>query len=96
MWHKKNIGIVKKIDSNKYILIDIPGAKPRTLNDKAIFIKKGEKISFVYNSKIKNNKSIRISNPLPRLNKKNIKYFSVSDGNYLFKLKKLNKRKIVR
>jgi len=95
MWHKKNIGIVKKIDSNKYILIDIPGAKPRTLNDKEIFIKKGEKISFVYNSKTKNNKSIRISNPLPRLNKKNIKYFSVSDGNYLFKLKKLNKEKLL-
>ena len=52
-WHKRNIDLVKKIDPNKYVLVDIPGAKPRTLNDSAIKIFKGQKITFGYKLKKK-------------------------------------------
>ena len=70
-WHKRNIDLVKKIDPNKYVLVDIPGAKPRTLNDHAIKIFKGQKITFGY--KLKKEKNvIQISNPLPSLYKKKI------------------------
>ena len=42
-WHRKNINLIKKIHPDKYILVDIPGAKPRTLNIKTIKISKGQK-----------------------------------------------------
>ena len=59
-WHKKNINFIKKLDPNKYILVDIPGAKPRTLNNSAVNIKKDEKIIFKFN--IKKKKKIFNSN----------------------------------
>lgn len=83
-WHKKNISISKKINPNKYILVDIPGAKPRTTNIGEIKIRKGQKVKFSY--AVKNKKIIPISNPLPKLSKKNIKFFSLSDGTFIFKL----------
>lgn len=92
-WHKKNINLIKKIDPNKYILVDIPGAKPRTLNQNILKILKGQKVTFAY--KIKNKNIIPISNPLPKLYKKKIKYFSISDGNYLFKFVSLKNNKLV-
>ena len=52
-WHKKNVNLIKKIDPDKYILIDIPGAKPRTLNNNILKIHKGQKVTFAY--KIKKN-----------------------------------------
>ena len=39
-WHKKISKIVKKIDKNSRILLDLPGIKPRTLNYSPINIKK--------------------------------------------------------
>jgi len=92
-WHKKNINLIKKIDPDKYILIDIPGAKPRTLNNNPLNIKKGQKVTFAY--KIKNKNIIPISNPLPKLHKKKIKYFSVSDGNFLFRFISLKNNKLI-
>ena len=81
-WHKKNINQIKKIAPYKMILIDIPGIKPRTLNENSIKIKKGELIEFGTN-KLKNN-LINLSSPLPKI-KKNTKSFSLSDGAYEFK-----------
>ena len=69
-WHKKNIDIIKKLDPKKNILVDIPGAKPRTLNKEIIKVSNGEKITFFYKKKKKNLNSIEISNPLPKLKKK--------------------------
>ncbi len=91
-WHKKNINLIKKVDPDKYILIDIPGAKPRTLNKNTLKINKGQKVTFAF--KIKNKNIIPISNPLPKLNKKKIKYFSVSDGNFLFRFISLKNNKL--
>ena len=83
-WHKKKIDYIKKIDSKKLVLTDIPGAKPRTLNNKILNIKKGQELIFGYKPKnIK--KIIPISNPLPKVIKKKLKFFSISDGIYLFK-----------
>ena len=52
-WHKKNIDIVKKIDPSKYVLVDIPGAKPRTLNKNGLKILKGQKVTFGFKIKSK-------------------------------------------
>ena len=73
-------------------MIDIPGAKPRTLNNNTLNIKKGQKVTFAY--KIKNKNIIPISNPLPKLHKKKIKHFSVSDGNFLFRFVSLKNKKL--
>jgi pyruvate kinase len=88
MWHNKNINQIKKIDPGKLILVDIPGIKPRTLNEKSILIKKGQTIKFGNNNQSKN--IIRLSNPIPKINK-NTKFFSLSDGIYQFKFISLKK-----
>ncbi len=91
-WHNENINKIKRIDPKKFILVDIPGAKPRTLNISPIKIKKGQKIIFSHN--FKSQKIIPISNPLPKLSKKRIKTFSISDGSYLFKFINLKNKKL--
>ena len=47
-WHKKICNLVKKINPDCKILIDLPGIKPRTKNIKEIFIKKNDKIVFFF------------------------------------------------
>ena len=42
MWHYKICNLIKKLNPNCQILIDLPGIKPRTMNSKKIFIKKNE------------------------------------------------------
>jgi pyruvate kinase len=91
-WHKRNINKIKKINSNKYVLVDIPGAKPRTLNINSIRIKKGQKVIFAHNNKSKN--IIPISNPLPKLTNKKEKTFSISDGSFIFKFISLKNKKL--
>ena len=83
-WHKKNINYVKKLNPSKLILVGIPGIKPRTSNEKNLQIKKGELVQFSNIKNLKNENLIHISNPLPKINKKN-KYFYISDGSYQFK-----------
>lgn len=88
-WHKRNISKVKKINPKKLILVDVPGVKPRTVNKKPIFIKKGAKVGFSY-EKVNRN-IIGLSNSLPKIIKKP-KYFYLSDGSFEFKfVKNLNK-----
>ena len=91
-WHEKISKLIKKINPNSKVLIDLPGIKPRSLNKDDIYIKKNEVIFFVY-GKLKNqnkkNKIINISRPLPR--SKSSKYLTVSDGKYSLKI--LNKGK---
>ena len=72
-WHNKVINKIKKIDPKKYILVDIPGAKPRTLNTNPVNIKKGQKVIFGFN--VKSQKIIPVSNPLPKLSNKLQKIF---------------------
>tara|TARA_Y100000590_G_scaffold470608_1_gene666890 strand:- start:30488 stop:31885 length:1398 start_codon:yes stop_codon:yes gene_type:complete len=96
-WHKNVSSNVKKIDSTKVILIDVPGIKPRTLNKKPIIIKKGEKIIFCGKEKKlskSNYKIVKLSNPLPKNYKKN-KHFSISDGQFSFSLIKYGKNYVI-
>ena len=92
-WHDKNINKIKKINSDKYVLVDIPGAKPRTLNTSSVRVKKGQKVIFAHNNK--GNKIIPISNPLPKLSNKKLKTFSISDGSFIFKFISLKNKRLV-
>lgn len=94
-WHKKICNLVKKINPNCKILIDLPGIKPRTINEEKIFIKKNEKIIFCYGNKLirKDGKIIYLSKPLPKFKKPKI--FSVSDGKFSFKFISKGKNYII-
>ena len=94
-WHKKVANTVKKLKKDSTILLDVPGIKPRTANKEEILINKGEKIIFTFkNHKIKKKlKIIPITNPLPKINK-NAKSFSISDGQYEFKITRYGKNYI--
>ena len=84
-WHQKTSNKIKKIDTSKMILLDIPGIKPRTLNSENLKIIKGERYSFSYNKNLKKkNNFITIFNPIPNIKKKP-KSFFISDGTYEFK-----------
>ena len=96
-WHKKISSIVKKIDKNSRILLDLPGIKPRTLNHNMITIKKNEEAIFYFKKKTKKYKKnfhqIELSKKLPKIDKK--KNFSISDGKYLFKTLRYGKNFII-
>lgn len=94
-WHIKVSSNIKKIDPNCRILIDLPGVKPRTENSDNITINKNQKIIYFFKRKprvLKKTKKvifIRISRSLPKFS--NLKFFSVSDGKYIFKFSKKGK-----
>ena len=88
-WHIKTSIIIKKLNKNCKILIDLPGIKPRTENLDKVIVNKNQKVIFFYKKKPKisniNYKLIfiKISKPLPKFT--NIKFFSISDGKYILK-----------
>lgn len=87
-WHKKIARRIKNIDREAKILLDIPGIKPRTANIESTKIKKNEIVYFYFSNRIKyDGKSIKITNPLPKIDKR-CKFFSISDGQFHFKLLK--------
>ena len=51
-WHYKICNLIKKLNPNCQILIDLPGIKPRTMNSKEIFIKKNELVMFFLIKKV--------------------------------------------
>ena len=88
-WHKKISNRIKQNKESK-ILLDLPGIKPRTNNKINHQIKKNQEVIFYHkNCKIKNTLKIKITTPIPKITKK-IKVFSVSDGKFFFKIKKIN------
>ena len=90
-WHEKIIQKIKKIDDSTVILFDIPGIKPRTMNKTDISVKKNQIIKLVDKNYNKNSKNvISLSNPIPLLDKKTDS-FSISDGQYHFKITKKGK-----
>ncbi len=92
-WHKEIISRIKKIENNVDILLDIPGIKPRTNNEKTIFVKKNQIIKFTY-KKTQKSDNILTTKALPKSNKNN-KYFSVDDGKLIFKIIKSSKNILI-
>jgi pyruvate kinase len=85
-WHTKTSNLIKKINPNCKILIDLPGIKPRTANLEIIKIKKNQIVKFYFAkknlNKNKNSLNIPLTKPLPKFGK--IKNFTVADGRYNF------------
>ncbi len=88
-WHAKVSKLIRKIFPEAIILLDIPGIKPRTNNEKIVNIAKNECLDFYHGPRrCENNiKSIELTKPLPKMTK-GIQSFSLSDGLYEFELVK--------
>ena len=84
-WHVKISKRIKEICPESFILLDIPGLKPRTNNKEIIHIKKDQTVTFSYgNIKVDDGiLSIKTTKPLPKI-KKFVSEFSVSDGQFIF------------
>ena len=93
-WHEKVSKKIKSQFKETIILVDLPGIKPRTKNEKIINIKKNQLVKFHYKKKFKLSKylSIELSNKLPK-SKKN--YFTISDGKRFFKIVKRSSNEII-
>ena len=87
-WHVKISKRIKKLNKNSIVLFDIPGIKPRIKISNEIIIHKKKKCCFYFGKKPKLNGInyyIELTNPLPT-NKIKSKSFSLSDGNFNFRL----------
>ena len=84
-WHVKISKKIKEICPDSFILLDIPGLKPRTNNINDIYIKKNQMVKFFYGRKYDEQEilSVETTKPLPKINDM-VKEFSVSDGLFKF------------
>ncbi len=91
-WHNNTVKLIRKVNNESLIFLDVPGIKPRTNNKETILINKNEIVSFCYNTKNKNsnNKIINLTRPLPKLKTKPT-YFTINDGLFSFKCKSFEK-----
>lgn len=83
-WHKEAISLIRSIQPSAFILMDIPGVKPRTNNLKEVEIIKGQEVTFANTPLADDGSSISLTKPLPIAEEKP-KSFSVNDGQFLFK-----------
>lgn len=82
-WHKQAIKNIRGAVSNSFILLDVPGVKPRTANEQSLEIEKGQRVLFgdgVTSGKMLH---IPLTRPLPIIESSET-YFSVNDGQYVF------------
>lgn len=84
-WHKKTIKKIRNLSSDAFILLDMPGIKPRTKNSNIIKIRSNEIVTFGKLKHKKSTKLIGLSKPLPHI-KKNSKLFSINDSKFEFRL----------
>ena len=81
-WHKEVVSNIRALVPDAFILLDIPGAKPRTDNAEPILIKKGQTVVFGSPESRSDDLVIGLTKPLPHLDKSQQKNFSVNDGQY--------------
>ena len=66
-WHKQTIKNTRKICPNAFILMDIPGIKPRTANEVSVSISKDQIITFGCVKSKCNHLHIKLTKPLPQV-----------------------------
>ena len=82
-WHRKTISRIRKLCPDAFILVDIPGIKPRTNNTKNILIKENQEVIFGVAPENEKRLVVQLTKELPRHNQ-NLNHFSVNDGQYAF------------
>ena len=93
-WHRDTVEKIRKKVKDAFILLDVPGVKPRTANNKNINIKKGQQVLFGDYSKSSDLLHIPLTKPLPQLSVAE-KMFSVNDGQFLFQVVEIGEQCII-
>ena len=93
-WHRKVIQRIRKVCPQAFILLDIPGIKPRTSNSENIKIKKNQQVIFGDLDLETEHLFVPLTKQLPKA-KKNIETFSINDGQYIFDVEEVNERYIL-
>ena len=82
-WHKNAVRSIRKSCSDAFILMDIPGIKPRTSNIESIKVNKAQEVLFG-NAPVDDPRlSIRLTKELPKFDA-SLTRFSVNDGQFEF------------
>lgn len=82
-WHHKTIEKIRSVAPDSFILLDIPGIKPRTANSEPIEISKGDVISFGREHVEGAIKHVGLTKNLPMMEDA-VRLFSVNDGQFVF------------
>ena len=82
-WHAETIKRIRSLKPDAFILLDIPGIKPRTANTETLDIQRGEIVSFGISKVTGATKHIELTKNLP-LSSDGVDTFSVNDGQYVF------------
>ena len=73
-WHQKTANLIRKVCPDSFILMDIPGIKPRTNNSEDIIIEKGQEVVFGAPPENERRLTIGLTKKLPE-HDQNLKYF---------------------
>ncbi|MDB2615218.1 pyruvate kinase [Planktomarina temperata] len=82
-WHRKAVSKIREFSPTAFILMDIPGIKPRTDNSKIIKIEKGQLINFGVDAGVRCDLHIKLTKNIPKIQKE-LPTFSLNDGQFLF------------
>ena len=82
-WHRKTVNNVRSVCPEAFILMDIPGIKPRTSNSEVVFIEKEQEVVFGVPPEHEKRLNIGLTKKIPT-HDKNLGYFSVNDGQFMF------------
>jgi pyruvate kinase len=82
-WHRETVDAIRTICPEAFILMDIPGIKPRTSNFEDIFIEKEQEVVFGVPPAIEKRLNIGLTKKIP-IHDKNLSYFSLNDGQFVF------------
>ena len=82
-WHKSAIRGIRRFSPDAFILMDIPGVKPRTNNSDVIQIEKHQEVSFGLEAGIECDLHINLTKNIPKIEKAP-STFSLNDGQFLF------------
>ncbi|MDC3312293.1 pyruvate kinase, partial [Alphaproteobacteria bacterium] len=82
-WHEKTINKIRNSCPDAFILLDIPGIKPRTNNHENIRILENQEVLFGSPFSDNDFLNIELTKPLPKYNK-DLKTFTINDGQHLF------------
>ena len=82
-WHEQTIALIRNTIPDAFILLDIPGIKPRTSNEHPIEIKSGQVVTFSSPNLRDSDDCVQLTKALPTY-PEDLQSFSVNDGQYIF------------
>ena len=83
VWHQETVEKIRQVAPDAFILMDIPGIKPRTANTDPMQIAKNSIVSFGPEETPGDTTFVKLTKPLPRLGISTTN-FTVNDGQFVF------------